>query len=839
MKRSKEHYIVTYGFRFLILIVALAVGKQLLGSDFTPFIKWWLTLFVITITFYPVIGIIFKRFHDGGWIFCKTIGLALAGYAMWLLSSVRILKFRQDNAILTLGLCFLINLAIVATLCLFNNKKLEKKITLQEMYQFDLEKLKSMITVEVMFLVLFLFWTYVRGFKPEVSNTESPMDYGFMAAMMRADYLPAEDIWMSGKAINYYYVGQYFATYLTKLSGVTVNVGYNLALMTISSGAFTLAYSLVYNIMKTFTYDCRLRKRNTGNELIKIPIKKITHTWCVISGFLAAFAVVFSGNMHYVIYNWIKPTYEKLAGKEVSSFWWPNSTRYIGYNPDVPNDKTIHEFPAYSFILGDLHAHVFNIIFVMSVLGLLFAFLLYRKDKMDDLRLGVSVRRPDFKKEAFQPIILLLGFFIGLFHMTNYWDFPIYYVVCGAIILFSNLVIYQFSLDAIKLTAVHAAVIMVLAKIVALPFTLNFDQISSRICIATNHSLWYQLLILWGLPTITVAYYVIARYRDLRWEGYITIKGQDYYKKKASKSKKKIMDSDKRDTNMIAFRGEKNKLFQFMEHLQIADLFVVTIGLCAIGLIILPEVIYVEDIYPSYSRANTMFKLTYQGYIMFGLSMAYILIRAIRYARFCVRRVFACIGVFLLLWTCVYSVTSINMWQGNIFKKENFKNLDSIEFMKARCEDDYKAILWLNKNVKGAKVITEAYGASYSNYNRISAFTGLPTIIGWQTHEHLWRSGALGGFPPEVTERNEDVTKIYTSTDQNEILYYLKKYDVDYIYIGIMEKEQFTASNNEVLKGLGKVVFDSPITPEKDYETVIIEVNKELYNTVDKVILGE
>ncbi|MDD5937354.1 MAG: DUF2298 domain-containing protein, partial [Clostridiales bacterium] len=332
--------------------------------------------------------------------------------------------------------------------------------------------------------------------------------------------------------------------------------------------------------------------------------------------------------------------------------------------------------------------------------------------------------------------------------------------------------------------------------------------------------------------------YVIARYRDLRWEGYITIKGQEYYKKKASKPKKKKIVSQENDSTKIAFSGEKNKLFQFIEHLPIADLFIVTIGLCAIGLIIMPEVIYVEDIYPSYSRANTMFKLTYQGYIMFGLCMAYIFIRGVRYARFELRKIAAGLGLLLLIWTAFYSVTSVRMWQGGgkPLKMEKYKNLDSIEFMKNRCQDDYDAILWLNENVTGTKVITEAYGASYSEFNRISAFTGLPTLIGWQTHEHLWRSGALDGFPPEVTERNNDITKIYTSTDTNEILYYLKKYDVDYIYIGCKEQESFTSETNEILKSLGEVVFDSPANEIKGYETAIVQVNKELFDTVVDVV---
>jgi YYY domain-containing protein len=684
-----------------------------------------------------------------------------------------------------------------------------------------------------MFFVVFLFWVYVRGLRPEVSNTESPMDYGFMAAMMRADYLPAEDIWMSGSPINYYYVGQYMATFLTKLSNVRLQEGYNLSLMTIAGTGFTLAYSLIYNVTKTFLTDISITKRKTLKPPLDLMVKRVNRVWCTLAGLVAAVAVIFAGNMHYVIFYHIKPFIEKAYDKVVSAYWWPDSTRYIGYNPEVVHDKTIHEFPSYSFILGDLHAHVANIVFVLSVLGLLFAFLLNRKDKMDDLRLGVAIKRPNFIREIFNPIILLLGFFIGLFHMTNYWDFPIYFVVSGAIILFSNAVIYQFSMTTLKLTALHAIVILVLAKLVALPFTLNFDTISSAIRITEHRTMLHQLLVLWGLPCLVVVYYVIARYRDLKLEGFITKKKKEYYSKKKEK-KKKLVTKEERDTTLIQFSGEKNKLYQLIEHLQIADLFMVTLGLCAIGLIILPEVIYVEDIYGDYKRANTMFKLTYQAFIMFGLCMGYILIRGLRYARTISRRIAAIAGLVLLLSTAYYSVTAINMWLGNIFKTENYKNLDSTKFMEIRCGDDYAAINWLNENVVGTKVIVEGYGASYSDYNHISALTGLPTIIGWQTHEQLWRGGAIDGFPPAITEREEDVTSIYTSTDVNEILYYVRKYDVDYIYLGSMEDKQFEGVNNEILKQVGEVVFHSEATSDK-IETAIIQVDKSLYKSVTEI----
>ena len=61
-----------------------------------------------------------------------------------------------------------------------------------------------------------------------------------------------------------------------------------------------------------------------------------------------------------------------------------------------------------------------------------------------------------------------------------------------------------------------------------------------------------------------------------------------------------------------------------MKAISVPDLFAIVMGLCAIGLIVIPELVYVRDIYENgNARANTMFKLTYQAYILFALMMSY------------------------------------------------------------------------------------------------------------------------------------------------------------------------------------------------------------------------
>ena len=78
--------------------------------------------------------------------------------------------------------------------------------------------------------------------------------------------------------------------------------------------------------------------------------------------------------------------------------------------------------------------------------------------------------------------------------------------------------------------------------------------------------------------------------------------------------------------------------------------------------------------------------------------------------------------------------------------------------------EDADAIRWLKENIQDSPVVLEANGDSYSDYERVSAMTGLPTVMGWYVHEWLWRN--------DVADLNakirRDTRSIYTSTDESE-----------------------------------------------------------------------
>src|SRR5699024_5685369 len=163
--------------------------------------------------------------------------------------------------------------------------------------------------------------------------------------------------------------------FLTKLSGCRVALTYNLMRTFVAALAFSLPFSLVYQMVKD-----RL-------GLFRIGWKR---SLPAVTGAVAGISVSIAGNMHYVVYGQILPLIQKLTGEETTGYWFPDATRYIGYNPDV-DDKTIHEFPCYSFVLGDLHAHVVNVMFVLLFLGILYAWI--RTVHSQDFALKKNSRR--------------------------------------------------------------------------------------------------------------------------------------------------------------------------------------------------------------------------------------------------------------------------------------------------------------------------------------------------------------------------------------------------------------------------------------------------------------
>lgn len=667
-----------------------------MNGDFLNILVWWFAFLIIGMVSAPLTLLIFKN-QFLSTAFSKTLGFIFITFIIFILSSLKILPFSTLSIYLILSLWIAINIIILA----------KNRVVLFKLFK---KSLRVILIQETLFTLGLIFWSYVRAHQPDILGLEKLMDFGFINSILRTEYLPPTDMWFAGKSINYYWFGHLWVAIATKLTQIPSSITYNLMLATIMgltlTGGFAIASFLFSNISS------------------KVKIRTIFAV-----GLISAFALTFAGNFHTALYVF-------KDGKE--KYWYPDATRFIGYNPET-NDKTIHEFPIYSFIVSDLHPHLINLPFVLLFIGLLVSFM---KD-FDSFN----------KRKA-----TILGFMLGIFFMANTWDFGNYFLVSGITIFIFNLIKHRISLKTIINIVLQGGIMILSAILTSLPFILRFESIAQGIALVKTHTPIWQLSILWGFPAIVTILYLLSLIRE----------------------------STRRKS--IAF----------------PDIISLTFLTSAWILIALPEIIYVKDIYTSsFYRANTMFKLTYQAFVIFYTLSGFVVIRTLvlfKELKFKIPLIIVYTAIFGAIF--MYPSFGLKSYYSDL---KNYNGLVGDVWATERYPEVSKAIDWFNNNVGGQPVILEAPGDSYTDFNLISSYTGLPTVSGWFVHEWLWRGDSK--YPQE---RVGEIDNIYKSEDLQLTKNLLEKYNVKYLIIGPFERQKFQKINDAKFLSLGKIVFQTP-----------------------------
>lgn len=801
-------------------------------SDSLSVIIWWFTIFIVGTIFLPITATIFKKFIDRGYIFTKVLGMLIASYLMWFLGSLHLLPFTYLSlAIILLGFA-LISIYLVS----IKNRNGSKDALPWKFFLFE----------EILFFTALVCWSYVRATEPSIRSLEKFMDFGFVNSILRSTYFPPLDMWLtkspdylagSGGFINYYYFGHYITAFLTKLSGLDSAVTYNLMIATLFAFTFTLPFSIGANLYYLFNDPGSNSRRNDpGSSRLKI----------IIVGFLAAFLVSLGGNLHalYVFTSGYpnetpQPPWKLELGIHPERYWYPNATRFIPF--------TIHEFPIYSFVVADLHGHVSDIPLVMLILAILLSITVKKSysssdEQSEDLRslknnssrLRSNNILNDFQNHTSVPLptIIFLGILLASMYMTNAWD-GLIYMVLSVLVFLVNTIKGRASSEARPfLTSLYktfsaSLFLLFFFLLASLPFSLNFKPFVSGIGVLCapkflegkalgpilfeagkcQKSPIYQLTILWGFFYFNViGYLVFVVIPALR------IKLAKREESKSSRQARTITHYSSSDE-----RSEESRSFGIWKLLRLigipraagkienfnpVDIFVLLLILVSTLLLIFPEFFYIKDIYPAHYRANTMFKLGYQAFMMLGIASSFIIFRIKKTAKRSKSSLLFFVFCYLLFFlVAIYPYFAINSYYGNL---QTYRGLYGLSWMTDQYNDDKKAIEWMRKNIKGQPVIVEANGDSYTDYDRVSANTGLPTIIGWPVHEWLWR-----GSYDEAGRRIPEVTAIYESKDLGKTKEILKKYNAQYIFVGNLEREKYKNLDEKKIESLGKVVFES------------------------------
>lgn len=678
----------------------------------------WITTFVWQWLAVPWVVQRFKtQTLTGGWAFGRVFAWLALSLVIWFTAHAGI-------ATNTPGVLWLLTLGFA----MLSWQRFKAHRT--ELSQWLREHRTVILCQEILFVIGFFGLSLIRTYQPAIFDLEKFMDAGLMISYQKSPTLPLEDFWLAGKNFNYYTFGHFMGAIASQFWGIEIRYAYNILL--------GLVCGLV--LMESFAVVADLVARDAGDpqsDRSKTALK---------AGLIGSFIVGLGGNGHALWYF--------LTNRTFVGYWYPDATRFI--------DRTIHEYPAYSFIVSDLHAHVWGIPLVLIVV-----WLVWQWAKEWQTLTAAKQTWSGWWGEPIAELVTALGIMLGTLIMTSTWDFAIYGLLLGWV----TLGLLSANWKRLGAAMIMAGFIILVALVTSSPWWLHFESISEGVRVAYEHSPLWQLLVLW-LPHVTLS--VAAVVMAIRhW-----------------KALGKKLAPESRATLLV----------------------IVALTITAICLLVLPELIFVKDIYPNHPRANTMFKLTFQGFVMMGLVIGWL------YGQFFAtteskasrpKTRWQWLGRWVMVAALVVFLTGVGVYPFLGFRDyygalRNRTNLDGLQWLALESPDDFSGIQWLKQTVKGRPVIVEAVGESYTNFGRVSVFTGLPTILGWRVHEWLWR----GGF--EIPgQRTEEVRTIYERPTSPEAETLLEQYQVKYIFVGDREREAYPDLDVASLESLGPVVFRS------------------------------
>jgi YYY domain-containing protein len=365
-------------------------------------VAWWAAVTGLGWLAFPLLFATLPRLRDRGYGLARVLGLLLVAYLTWLAASLRVLP-NTRGTILLMGLL----LTLVGAGVGWRQR--------DELRRFLRRRWRLVLLIEGLFALLYAVWIGVRLLHPDlwhpIVGGEKPMNLAYLNAVLKSTWFPPYNPWFSGSKINYYYFGYVIIGALIKLVGTVPAIAYNLAVPLLFAltgvGAFSVAYNLfgghrrgaLLAGMMALVFTVLLG--NLGvvqlirESLIRLGGEPFSST---IPGFPETVAML-RGLWEVIAHG------AKLPLRVESWYWHP--TRII---PAASGEVgPITEFPAFTFLYADLHAHM--IAFPLTLLAL--ALSVY----------WVRDSRPRWSS------LLIGGLVIGALRPTNTWDYPMYLVL--------------------------------------------------------------------------------------------------------------------------------------------------------------------------------------------------------------------------------------------------------------------------------------------------------------------------------------------------------------------------------------------------------------------------
>ena len=788
-------------------------------------LAWLITLWALSLVGFPIAFAATGLGHlaDQGWSVARPLSLLALAWLTWIGGTLGVIPNTRAGIA-----AMLLAMAAAAGWLAWAKRA--------ELADFLRRRWRVLATTEALFLALFAFWALVVSEVPAINHTEKPMDFGIMNAVIAADRFPPEDQWLSGHSIAYYYGGHHLAAMLTKLSGVSPDVGYNLAIATIPGLFGAGILGLVYNLL-----------RMAGSRA----------STALAAGIGSALAVVLLGNLSGVLelayavgvggdgfWSWLaikglEPPAGGSGWVPDGFWWWWRGTRIIDTLAEggASLDYTITEFPYFSFLLGDLHAHVSSLPYLTLALA---------------LALPVLVG-PDppgltwIKNRPWEIGALALVF--GTLAFINAWDFPVYLCLLGMIAVLRWLAWQnrappvsllgplptgpqtgESGMGSVLRSSLGYGLLLTLALaacgiILYLPFYLSFDSQTSGILPlggpATRPILFLTVM---GVPSILAAGFVARAALDAGWptgnrRAFALLAGSAglgvfilwlvALTVRISLSPDELDLADNLVLGRLAlavpllFKGSVAAYCALVlaAGRRPAHWIVFALTLAAVGFFLLAgaELFHIADQFGN--RMNTVFKFYYQAWLLLGIAgaigMYHILAVPLRHSwaggwalgLAALRVAWVSVVAIFLIASAYYPAAALLERTGWLSEGESRADntLSGLDHLQRSSPGEYAAVSWLSQSAQAGRIV-EAVGDDYDSFGGMSGATGRATILSWEGHERQWRGDDIN---PELARRRTDVEAIYTTDDSVESRRLLQHYGVRWLVAGPRERRAY------------------------------------------------
>jgi YYY domain-containing protein len=781
-------------------------------------VLWYMVIFALGLFVYPLVRAAFPGLADHGYPLARIVGLLLWAWLAWMAGSIG-LSYSKLTIGIALGLIMLMGVW----------QAWRQRVELAREFR---EGWKYFLMIEVIFLTFFLVDLLIRLGNPDLwhpaKGGERPMEFAYFNAILKSTSFPPYDPWFAGGYINYYYYGYVIVGTPVKLLGIVPSVAYNFILPTVFAclalGSFSVGWNLMNGIRSVFTKN----SDETGNSLFGARF---------ITGISTSSAMVLLGNLGIV--RLLNQGFQRVAAPGgvtaganlIQHIWWSLkgffmvlAGLHLPYGPGdwywfssrifPPVYNEFYEFPVFTFIWSDLHAHMIALMLTVLVISWALSVLL-AKGRWDT------------------PTNAVIGFFmggliIGSLKPTNTWDFYTY-LVFGAVVLFYTVWRYS-NPEKLHLPLPEwgkrllfaggaLAALTALSVLLYRPFSHWFGQAYTsvqawkgpRTPLTTYLTQWGVFLFFivswmtwetrqWLAETPVSALKKLSPYRDLilgtAFVFVMVLVGQQFWV---------MLPSQTPPWKGITILWLALPLAVWAAVLLlrpgITDLKRLVLFMTGTGLLLtmMVELIVVTG---DIGRFNTVFKFGLQTWILLGISAAAGLGWMLAEFRkwlpgwrtFWSAIAFLLVGgaaLFLLIGGADKIRDRMTLTAPHTLDSMTYMNYTTYADYGADMDlsEDYRAIRWMQANVQGSPVIVEAAsaGVQYQWHQRFSIYTGLPNVVGWEWHQVQQR--VLDSIT--VITRGKEVDAFYTTTDPALERDFLDKYNVRYIIVGQLERAKY------------------------------------------------